>query len=75
MCFSTPKGFGPIVTPVKDFMKMGMTKKEFQYPEGFWPDSDNLGTKLGLREDSVAKFASGFSTPKGFGPIVTILNS
>ena len=41
----------------------------FQYPEGFWPDSD----KRILQSNGIVearKYAS-FSTPKGFGPIVT----
>ena len=42
----------------------------FQYPEGFWPDSD---TELQLPSFAFDAKAPvwGFSTPKGFGPIVT----
>ena len=42
-------------------------KDRFQYPEGFWPDSDSAATWSPRSEAE-----QGFSTPKGFGPIVTI---
>ena len=66
--FSTPKGFGPIVT--FEVFKL-LTESEietFQYPEGFWPDSDMIFAValFWTRINTVC-----FSTPKGFGPIVT----
>ena len=42
---------------------------KFQYPEGFWPDSDHLCPRSRLYERVEVRF----STPKGFGPIVTIV--
>ena len=41
--FSTPKGFGPIVTKMQyAWFKITKDKETmFQYPEGFWPDSDS----------------------------------
>ena len=91
--FSTPKGFGPIVTPPITPSTIS-SATSFQYPEGFWPDSDpNLsrssGTRMGVRfqypegfwpdsDDAkkrlwklAAEQDTSFSTPKGFGPIVT----
>ena len=66
--FSTPKGFGPIVTGLKIVSDdNGVRVLEFQYPEGFLPDSDNRC----LSGFAGAGAARGFSTPKGFCPIVT----
>ena len=64
--FSTPKGFGPIVTPSLSLVKRWRSK-EFQYPEGFWPDSDQVFENTDMVEVGIPSF----STPKGFGPIVT----
>ena len=61
--FSTPKGFGPIVTWWNDMPREWLSV--FQYPEGFWPDSDCKSCP------GVTHPLHRFSTPKGFGPIVT----
>ena len=48
-CFSTPKGFGPIVTHVLFVVENNtimIVGTEFQYPEGFWPDSDKQASVL-----------------------------
>ena len=68
--FSTPKGFGPIVTTtIFHSYGVGENLPGFQYPEGFWPDSDRCGSS-GLKPHCL-KLCVCFSTPKGFGPIVT----
>ena len=70
MTFQYPEGFWPDgdvavrLGIVGDFW----STRGFQYPEGFWPDGDNA-----LREtaNKVEQDVS-FSTPKGFGPMVTV---
>ena len=48
--FSTPKGFGPIVTNQLIELRLirnSLNPERFQYPEGFWPDSDTPQPVLG----------------------------
>ncbi len=67
--FSTPKGFGPIVTWRTERLHLDARRKVFQYPEGFWPDSDFRVTAWDKLAETCNQYR--FSTPKGFGPIVT----
>ena len=65
--FSTPRGFGPIVT-VREREKGRRSDGvlSFQYPEGFWPDSDPPFKKKLPSESK--KLAMMFQYPEGFWP-------
>ena len=67
--FSTPKGFGPMVTKLVRRSDVEALYKNagFQYPEGFWPDGDRHGA-AGVAAHGPRRR---FSTPRGFGPMVT----
>ena len=69
--FSTPKGFGPIVTMERTTKAtiVNHAPYSFSTPKGFGPIVTTARKEL----DSAKRDANmyRFSTPKGFGPIVT----
>ena len=65
--FQYPEGFWPDGDKATEAVtKATEVATKFQYPEGFWPDGDSGVLESACRSSSVR-----FSTPKGFGPMVT----
>ncbi len=67
--FSTPKGFGPIVTAMKEAETVSTVSDGFSTPKGFGPIVTYRGVFTMSYEQTI--IIGSFSTPKGFGPIVT----